>query len=252
MKSTTLQIAALVIAILIVHLAYVGYIWPISNQAMQLAAESGSAVPRTFEIILKDLEQEVCIILFLWTLFLILSKMGLIMKSRYLFKVDFLEDVAANLIQVDKVLENLQGLDESDKKKPLIEIMTTGLRRFKTTKNIQNTSESIDSSLDALSSKQDAENSMIRYLIWAIPSIGFIGTVRGIGEALAKADQAVQGDITGMTNSLGIAFNSTFVALIISIILMFFLHQLQQLQDGEVLEIREYCETKLLLRISKT
>ena len=93
---------------------------------------------------------------------------------------------------------------------------------------------------------------MIRYLIWAIPSIGFIGTVRGIGEALAKADQAVQGDITGMTNSLGIAFNSTFVALIISIILMFFLHQLQQLQDGEVLEIREYCETKLLLRISKT
>ena len=46
--------------------------------------------------------------------------------------------------------------------------------------------------------------------------------MRGIGEALAKADQAVQGDITGMTNSLGVAFNSTFVALIISIILMFF------------------------------
>ena len=58
---------------------------------------------------------------------------------------------------------------------------------------------------------------MIRYISWAIPSIGFIGTVRGIGEALAQADKAVQGDIAGVTQSLGVAFNSTFIALLISI-----------------------------------
>ena len=138
--------------------------------------------------------------------------MSSIMKSRYLYDVDFLGDLSANLSQVNKILEKLLSLGFKEQKKPLIEIVLTSLRRFKTTNNIQNTSESIDSSLEALASKQDAENSMIRYLIWAIPSIGFIGTVRGIGEALAKADQAVQGDITGMTNSLGVAFNSTFVA----------------------------------------
>ena len=252
MKDTTINISVLVIAILLVHLIYVGYIWPVSDLAIQTAAESGLAVPRTFAVILKDLEQEVCIILFLWTLFLIFSKMSSIMKSRYLYDVDFLGDLSANLSQVNKILEKLLSLGFKEQKKPLIEIVLTSLRRFKTTNNIQNTSESIDSSLEALASKQDAENSMIRYLIWAIPSIGFIGTVRGIGEALAKADQAVQGDITGMTNSLGVAFNSTFVALIINIILMFFLHQLQRLQDGEVVEIREYCEAKLLSRISKT
>ena len=68
---------------------------------------------------------------------------------------------------------------------------------------------------------------MIRYISWAIPSIGFIGTVRGIGEALAQADKAVQGDIAGVTQSLGVAFNSTFIALLISIFLMFLVHQLQ-------------------------
>ena len=68
---------------------------------------------------------------------------------------------------------------------------------------------------------------MVRYIIWAIPSIGFIGTVRGIGEALSQAHIAVQGDIASMTASLGVAFNSTFVALAVSIFLMFFLHQLQ-------------------------
>ena len=91
---------------------------------------------------------------------------------------------------------------------------------------------------------------MIRYLIWAIPSIGFVGTVRGIGQALSKADEALAGDIAGMTDSLGIAFNSTFVALLISIGLMFMFHQLQRLQDGLVVDTQDYCESFLLNRIS--
>jgi biopolymer transport protein ExbB/TolQ len=98
--------------------------------------------------------------------------------------------------------------------------------------------------------RMEAENSMIRYLIWAIPSIGFIGTVRGIGEALSQADEALAGNIAGMTDSLGIAFNSTFVALLISIGLMFLLHQLQRLQDSLVVDTQGYCESFLLNRIS--
>ena len=93
---------------------------------------------------------------------------------------------------------------------------------------------------------------MIRYLIWAIPSIGFIGTVRGIGQALSQADQALAGNIAGMTNSLGIAFNSTLVALIISIFLMLLLHQLQRIQDGLIVDIRAYCETHIMNPIGKS
>ena len=48
---------------------------------------------------------------------------------------------------------------------------------------------------------------MIRYIVWAIPSIGFIGTVRGIGQALGQAHRAVEGDIVGVTASLGVAFS---------------------------------------------
>ena len=77
----------------------------------------------------------------------------------------------------------------------------------------------------------DSSLSLVRYISWAIPAIGFIGTVRGIGEALAQADKAVQGDIAGVTQSLGVAFNSTFIALLISIFLMFLVHQLQLLQE---------------------
>ncbi len=87
---------------------------------------------------------------------------------------------------------------------------------------------------------------MIRYIAWAIPSIGFLGTVRGIGQALGQAHQAVQGDIAGVTQSLGIAFNSTFVALLISILVMFLMHQLQLAQERLVLDSENYCDARLV------
>ena len=99
---------------------------------------------------------------------------------------------------------------------------------------------------DTESDRLDSELSMNRYIIWAIPSIGFIGTVRGIGEALGQAHKAVEGDIVGVTVSLGVAFNSTFIALIISIFIMFLMHQLQLMQERLVLDSQNYCDINLI------
>jgi biopolymer transport protein ExbB/TolQ len=90
---------------------------------------------------------------------------------------------------------------------------------------------------------------MVRYIAWAIPSIGFIGTVRGIGQALAQAHKAVEGDIALVTENLGVAFNSTFIALLLSIVLMFLLHQLQLIQERLVLETQTYCDEHLIRRL---
>ena len=92
----------------------------------------------------------------------------------------------------------------------------------------------------------ETELTIVRYIAWAIPSIGFLGTVRVIGTALGQAYQAVSGDIVGVTQSLGVAFNSTFVALVVSILLMFLLHQLQLLQDRLVLDCQNYCDARLI------
>ena len=152
---------------------------------------------------------------------------------------------------MNQVLDRLEALDEDTKETPLVQTLISSVRRFDITQDVQNTSDAIESGVEALAVKLEAENSMIRYLIWAIPSIGFIGTVRGIGQALSQVDQALAGDIAGMTDSLGVAFNSTLVALIVSIFLMLFLHALQRLQDEVVVNTQAYCETYLLRRISK-
>jgi biopolymer transport protein ExbB/TolQ len=73
--------------------------------------------------------------------------------------------------------------------------------------------------------------------------------VRGIGDALGQAHRAVEGDITGVTASLGVAFNSTFIALVISIVLMFFIHQVQLLQERLVLDSERYVDRCLVRRL---
>ena len=124
--------------------------------------------------------------------------------------------------------------------------LLSALQRFSATRNIQDVSTTAHDVCETESDRLDSELSMVRYIAWAIPSIGFIGTVRGIGEALAQAHKAVEGDIAGVTQSLGVAFNSTFIALLFSIVLMFLLHQLQLQQERLVLSTETYVDQHLI------
>ena len=244
------SLVALIISVVLVHLIYIGVILPNADIAIEMAKNQGQTVPRNFFVIIKDLEQEICIILMLWGTYLIIGKIIAIGKDRYLFDetlVDFSDIRNDNKIEVAKAArEQLATLPKDIAQTSLVQTLMIGLDRFLITKDVHYAAEAIDAKMDALVLGIEAENSTIRYLIWAIPSIGFIGTVRGIGQALSQADQALAGDIAGMTNSLGIAFNSTLVALVISIFLMLLLHQLQRIQDGLIVDIRAYCEKHIM------
>ena len=257
---------ALIVSILLVHLVYIGYVRPQADILLEAARLAGLSAPRDLVIVLKDYEQEICFILMLWGSFLILSKCMMILRNNYLFTVDLIEETldkkeekkgdetidetADQKIVPEAIIEKLDTALSADRNlAPLVQTLRAALWRYAGTGNVQNLSDAIESRIEALALRQDAENSMIRYLIWAIPTIGFIGTVRGIGQALSLADKALAGDIAGMTNSLGVAFNSTLVALLISLFLMFIFHQLQRLQDGQLVDIQAYCDQYLIARI---
>jgi biopolymer transport protein ExbB/TolQ len=141
---------------------------------------------------------------------------------------------------------SLEALPDTEQDLLLPRTLLSALQRFATTGSIQAVSDTIKEQCDIESDRLDTELSMVRYIAWAIPSIGFIGTVRGIGDALGQAYKAVEGDISGVTASLGVAFNSTFVALVLSIIIMFCLHQLQLTQERLVLDSQRYADKRLL------
>jgi biopolymer transport protein ExbB/TolQ len=248
------QIFALLIAIIVVHAVYVGLIRPSADahirQEMELQAAGGDFVPvRSIAVVIRDYEQESCFILLIWALAVMGYKGRRTLHEQQLLDRRLLEIPEGTSVLPQDAREysrSLEALPEQEQDYLLPRTLLSALQRFATTGSIQAVSDTIKESCEVESDRLDSEMSMVRYIAWAIPSIGFIGTVRGIGDALGQAYKAVEGDISGVTVSLGVAFNSTFVALVLSIVIMFCLHQLQLSQERLVLDCQRYADKRLL------
>ena len=248
------QVFALLLAAILVHALYVTLIRPeaAADLAEQraLAAEIEDYVPeRSMFVVLRDFEQEACFILMLWAMAIMGYKARGALAERALLEESLVpvpEGISILPEDSREYMRPIQALAKEQREFLLPRTLLSALQRFASTRNVQDVSEAVRSLCDSESDRLDSELSMVRYIAWAIPSIGFIGTVRGIGDALGQANRAVEGDIAGVTESLGVAFNSTFIALVISIIIMFLMHQLQLLQDRLVLDTQAYADSRLV------
>jgi biopolymer transport protein ExbB/TolQ len=251
------QVFSLIISIILVHAIYVGIIWPaadafLAEQAALMQQDPSYVAKQSVFVILRDYEQEACFILMLWALSIMIYKGIIISRNRSLLQEDLVPMAEGMKIlpeDVHDISRQIQSLPPVQKGALLSRVLLAALQRFSSTRNIQDVSDATTAYCASEGDRLDSELSMIRYVLWAIPSIGFLGTVRGISLALGYAHRAVEGDIFDVTKSLGTAFNSTLIALLISLVLMFFLHQLQLMQERYVLDTETYCEEKLISRL---
>jgi biopolymer transport protein ExbB/TolQ len=248
------QIFALLLALIVVHTVYVSTVWPRAEAVMKaqqerVAAGDTSSQPQSVWVILKDYEQESEVILFLWCIAIMGYKAARLREERAVFGRVLVQVPAGTSILPEDAREYLrpiQALPAEVRGCLLPRALIAGLGRFAVTHSVQDVSGAVRETCATEGERLDSELSMVRYIAWAIPAIGFIGTVRGIGMALSEAYRAVEGDIAGVTDALGVAFNSTLVALLLSILLMFLVHQLQLAQERLVLGAQSYCEDRLL------
>jgi biopolymer transport protein ExbB/TolQ len=94
--------------------------------------------------------------------------------------------------------------------------------------------------------------SLPRFMVWAIPILGFIGTVWGISNGIAHFSDAMTNtnsvtDVSSMlkenlplvTNSLATAFDTTLLALLLSIPLMMFMLTLEKEEEAYLIDLDE-------------
>lgn len=248
------QVFALIIAIIVVHAVYVTVVRPrasaiTAEQTLRIEQEENYTPERSVWVIIQDFEQESCFILMLWAFSIMGYKAQRALKERALLQQELVavrEGVRILPEDTREYARNIQSLPDRLREMLLPRVMLSSLERFGSTRNVQDVSAVANSLCESEGERLESELSMIRYIAWAIPSVGFIGTVRGIGEALGQAHRAVDGDIAGVTQSLGTAFNSTFIALLISIVVMFLVHQLQLLQERFVFDAQTYIDHNLI------
>ncbi len=248
------SLVSLALAIVIVHSSYVLHVRPMAESVLssdreKMAADPNYVSQRSIYVVIKDYEQEAEIILMLWALALMGYK-ALAHRSEQ----HALENAPLKLPDGMKILpedtreyaRQIEVLPAEDRGLLVPRAVLAALARFGATRNVQDASTVAHGICQSEAERLDSELSMIRYIAWAIPAIGFIGTVRGIGDALSQAHKAVTGDISGVTEGLGVAFNSTLIALLLSILLMFLLQQLQQVQERHVLDTETWLDQRVI------
>ena len=116
----------------------------------------------------------------------------------------------------------------------------------------------LDYQADIDYNRMENSYSILNVFIWAIPILGFIGTVFGIGEAIGEFSQFIRSmdsvslgtqmrsALGGVTSGLSVAFNTTFLALVTVIPIMIGASLLRKAEEDLLLNIEEYCLEEVL------
>ena len=147
---------------------------------------------------------------------------------------------------------------------------------FQSSRSVSQANTLLNSSLDLFQHEVDLKYSMMRYLVWLIPTLGFIGTVVGIALALDEAgsmpdlsqageiqmeapevcpepgtddERSLQCWMRDLTGKLALAFNTTMVALLLSAVLVFLMHIAQGREETALNRAGQYCLDNLINRL---
>jgi biopolymer transport protein ExbB/TolQ len=125
----------------------------------------------------------------------------------------------------------------------------------------KNTADTLDEDLQHLSDQDGgrAHDSygLVRIIIWAIPMLGFLGTVVGITDALGNLDanelaNSLETAITGLTGGLYVAFDTTAIALCFAMVLMFIQFGLDRWETQVLLAVDDRVAQELAGRFETT
>ena len=170
------------------------------------------------------------------------------------------EDDTAMLGQVDlrPVYEGIRKSDP-DGEYWLQRLLSSVILQFQSNGSTDQVNAVFNSLVDLFQHEIELRYNLLRYLVWLIPTLGFIGTVVGIALALGEAGAMFAGAAAGeaappelmqnLTRELGVAFYTTLLALLQSAVLMATMHVVQGREEGALNRVGQYCLRNLVNRL---
>ena len=171
------------------------------------------------------------------------------LRCRYLPEDERTVLEAADLGAIYRVVHAAEGADRCF----LPRLIQRAVLQFQSSQSIDQSSALLNTSIEMYLHEVDLRYSMLRYLAWLIPSLGFIGTVIGVGRALAYAGDPLNVQdpmlLNEVTRRLAISFNGTFLALLIAAVLVFLTNVAQSREEHALNAAGQYCLDNLINRL---
>ena len=119
-----------------------------------------------------------------------------------------------------------------------LDLYHAAIAAFKVEGDYKSVPAFVDGQSATIGDERSAGMGFIKYLIWSIPSLGFVGTVVGIGDALLETVNVDSLDVgqaaiakSMVSSNIGVAFDTTLVALLLSLVSMLVYHLLIQFEN---------------------
>lgn len=188
---------------------------------------------------------------FFWAWFEVREKLKVIARERKAFKLNLVPTSEKHVFMPSDINNLKFKLIEFEKKEKYVlsDLLKKACTKYRTSGSLSELIDIVSIQIEVSQEKSEGNQSVIRYLTWVIPSIGFVGTVLGISQALIVANS---GDMDKITSLLGVAFDTTLIALILSIIIMWFVHQLQEETDRFHSDLKEFVIENLINKIENS
>jgi len=196
-----------------------------------------------------------------WSFAILYLKSKKLEQQRDSMLFDLLPNAIAEEItpkNVDLFTNYLRGLPVQPSQSFLLNRVLRGLEHFRVLRNNSEVSSRLASQSEIDATSVESSYTLLRVFIWAIPILGFIGTVLGISAAVSgfsgSLDQAqelvvLKQSLNDVTGGLATAFDTTLVALVMSLLVMFPASSMQKSEEDLLNWVDEYCNENLLKRL---
>jgi hypothetical protein len=215
--------------------------------------------PERFGKLLIGPEQAICYVCFTWAGLILIRRYLEVQRQRRAFGFDLLPTSEGSRILPEDarpLARKVDGAIQYGGPSILANMIRLGLGKYAISRSAPDVAEVVRNQGEVEASRFVATMNTVNYLAWAIPAVGFLGTVRGLAGAMGlqrAKDQDVQEYIDKyidqVKDHLGTAFDCTFVALALSLVLMYLLHSVQRSEETLVIDCQEYCQEHLLMRL---
>lgn len=215
---------------------------------------AGWKVERLGRLILGP-EQIVCYFCCLWASLILFVRAREVRRQRKAFYLELLPtDEGARVLPEDArpLSRKVEQLSQRNGQTILANMVRMALGKYAVSRSGPDVAEVVRTQAEVEQGRLVTSMATVQYLAWAIPAIGFLGTVRGLAGSMTMA--GVEEDnlakfLDQATKHLSVAFDCTFIALSISVVLMYLLHVVQRDEEMLVIDCQQYCQEHLLLRL---
>jgi biopolymer transport protein ExbB/TolQ len=161
------------------------------------------------------------------------------------------------------VLKRIRSLADDTNHFVLLKRIERALSNLRNIGNISDVSNILKTQAEYDEDQIASSYKLVTGFVWAIPVLGFIGTVLGLSQAIGSFGtvlrssgdlSAIKDSLQGVTGGLATAFETTLIALIFALIIQLYMSHSQHAEAQFLDDCNDYCHAHVVakLRLNET